>query len=198
MKRALNAHDFSVHCQTARSVTGEYTRRGLVECLLDPDDGVLPQTGARLVRDNFDVWLLPDATRETGVTIRHGKNLLGATLTTDWDSLVTRIIPVGQDAEGKALLLEGTTYMDSPHIGDYPVICAQAVEYDVKIGQEGIDKRRAGARPNCRNWRRRTFPTTASIFPRWGWTWTSWRWARRRSTGSTPIWRRYTSTTRCG
>ena len=29
--------------------------------------------------------------------------------------------------------------MDSPHIGDYPVICAQAVEYDVKIGQEGID-----------------------------------------------------------
>ena len=137
--RALNPHDFSVHCQTARSVTGEYTRRGLVECLLDPDDGVLPQTGARLVRDNFDVWILPDATRETGVTIRHGKNLLGATLTTDWDSLVTRIIPVGQDAEGKALLLEGTTYMDSPHIGDYPVICAQAVEYDVKIGQEGID-----------------------------------------------------------
>ena len=137
--RALNPHDFSVHCQTARSVTGEYTRRGLVECLLDPDDGVLPQTGARLVRDNFDVWLLPDATRETGVTIRHGKNLLGATLTTDWDSLVTRIIPVGQDKEGKALLLEGTTYMDSPHISDYPVICAQAVEYDVKIGQEGID-----------------------------------------------------------
>ena len=137
--RALNAHDFSVHCQTARSVTGEYTRRGLVECLLDPDDGVLPQTGARLVRDNFDVWILPDATRETGVTIRHGKNLLGATLTTDWDSLVTRIIPVGQDKEGKALLLEGTTYMDSPHISDYPVICAQAVEYDVKIGQEGID-----------------------------------------------------------
>ena len=137
--RALNPHDFSVHCQTARSVTGEYTRRGLVECLLDPDDGVLPQTGARLVRDNFDVWILPDATRETGVTIRHGKNLLGATLTTDWDSLVTRIIPVGQDKEGKALLLEGTTYMDSPHIGDYPVICAQAVEYDVKIGQEGID-----------------------------------------------------------
>ena len=137
--RALNPHDFSVYCQTARSVTGEYTRRGLVECLLDPDDGVLPQTGARLVRDNFDVWLLPDATRETGVTIRHGKNLLGATLTTDWDSLVTRIIPVGQDKEGKALLLEGTTYMDSPHIGDYPVICAQAVEYDVKIGQEGID-----------------------------------------------------------
>ena len=137
--RALNPHGFDVHCQLTGTVTGEYTRRGLVECLLDPDDGVVPQTNGRLIRDNFDIWLLPDLPRETGVTIRHGKNLLGATLTTDWDSLVTRIIPVGQDKEGKALLLEGTTYMDSPHIGDYPVICAQAVEYDVKIGQEGID-----------------------------------------------------------
>ena len=138
-ERALDPHGFTVHSQLTGTVTGEYTRRGLVECLLDPDDGVLPQTNGRLIRDNFDIWLLPDLPRETGVTIRHGKNLLGATLTTDWDSLVTRIIPVGQDKEGKPLLLEGTTYMDSPHIGDYPVIRAQAVEYDVKIGQEGID-----------------------------------------------------------
>ena len=138
-ERALNAHGFTVHSQLTGTVTGEYTRRGLVECLLDPDDGVLPQTNGRLIRDNFDIWLLPDLPRETGVTIRHGKNLLGATLTTDWDSLVTRIIPVGQDKEGKPLLLEGTTYIDSPHIGDYPVIRAQAVEYDVKVGQEGIN-----------------------------------------------------------
>ena len=178
-------------------MTGEYTRRGLVECLLDPDDGVVPQAGARLIRDNFDIWLLPDLTRETGVTIRHGKNLLGATLTTDWDSLVTRIIPVGQDAEGKPLLLEGTTYVDSPRISDYPVICAQAVEYDVKIGQEGIDNA-AQARAKLQELAEADFPTTASTFPRWGWTWTSWRWGRRRSTGSTPTWRRYTSTTRCG
>lgn len=138
-ERALDPHGFTVHSQLTGTVTGEYTRRGLVECLLDPDDGVLPQTNGRLIRDNFDIWLLPDLPRETGVTIRHGKNLLGATLTTDWDSLVTRIIPVGQDKEGKPLLLEGTVYVDSPRIGDYPVIRAQAVEYDVKVGQEGIN-----------------------------------------------------------
>lgn len=137
-ERALNPHDFDVHCQSTKAVTGEYTRRGIVECLLDPDDGVVAQAGARLVRDNFDVWLLPDATRETGVTIRHGKNLLGATLTTDWDSVVTRILPVGQDAEGKPLLLSGTIYVDSPRINDYPIIYAQAIEYDVKVGDAGI------------------------------------------------------------
>ena len=138
-ERALNPHDFDVHCQSTKAVTGEYTRRGMVECLLDPDDGVVAQAGARLIRDNFDIWILPDAARETGVTIRHGKNLLGATLTTDMDSVVTRIIPVGQDSEGKPLLLSGTIYVDSPHIGDYPTICAQAIEYDVKVGQDGIN-----------------------------------------------------------
>lgn len=137
--RALDPHGFDVHCQLTGSVTGDYTRRGLVECLLDPDDGVLPQTNGRLIRDNFDIWLLPDLPRETGVTIRHGKNLLGATLTTDWEDLTTRIIPVGQNSDGKPLLLAGTIYVDSPRIDDYPVIRAQAVEYDVKIGQDGVN-----------------------------------------------------------
>ena len=137
--RALDPHGFDVHCQLTGSVTGDYTRRGLVECLLDPDDGVVPQTGGRLIRDNFDIWLLPDMERETGVTIRHGKNLLGATLTTDWEDLTTRIIPVGQNSDGKPLLLAGTIYVDSPRIDDYPVIRAQAVEYDVKIGQDGVN-----------------------------------------------------------
>ena len=137
--RTLNAHAFDVHCSAQTNVSGDYTRRGLVECLLDPDDGVVPQTGGRLIRDNFDIWLLPDLPRETGVTIRHGKNLLGATLTTDWEDLTTRIIPVGQNSDGKPLLLAGTIYVDSPRIDDYPVIRAQAVEYDVKVGQDGIN-----------------------------------------------------------
>ena len=136
--RALNAHGFDVHCPAQTGVSGDYTRRGLVECLLDPDDGVAPQAGARLIRDNFDIWLLPDLPRETGVTIRHAKDLLGAAMTTDAGSVVTRIIPVGEDADGKPLLLSGTVYVDSPRIGDYPVIYARAIDYGVKIGQDGI------------------------------------------------------------
>lgn len=136
--RALNAHGFDVHCPAQTGVSGDYTRRGLVECLLDPDDGVAPQAGARLIRDNFDIWLLPDMERETGVTIRHAKDLLGAAMTTDAGSVVTRIIPVGEDADGKPLLLSGTVYVDSPRIGDYPLIYARAIDYGVKIGQDGI------------------------------------------------------------
>lgn len=136
--RALNSHDFDVHCQVTGAVTGEYTRRGIVECLLDPDEGVVSQTSARLVRDNFDLWILPDEERDTGVTIRHRKNLLGATLTTNADSIVTRIIPVGQTKDGKPLLLDNPIYVDSERIDDYPIIYAQAIDYDVKIGEDGI------------------------------------------------------------
>lgn len=136
--RTLNAHAFDVHCSAQTSVSGDYTRRGLVECLLDPDDGVAPQAEARLIRDNFDIWLLPDLPRETGVTIRHAKDLLGAAMTTDAGSVVTRIIPVGEDADGKPLLLSGTVYVDSLRISDYPLIYARAIDYDVKIGQDGI------------------------------------------------------------
>lgn len=133
-----NEHSFTVHCQVSGQVTGEYTGKNIMECLLDPDEGVVPQAKARLVRDNFDIWILPDSERETGVTIRHGKNMLGATLTTDADSIVTRIVPEGQDADGNPLRLNAPYYVDSPRINDYPVIMAANVKYDVKIGEEGI------------------------------------------------------------
>lgn len=133
-----NAHGFTIHCQATGTVTGQYTGKNLMEILLDPDEGVVAQTKSRLVRDNFDLWILPDAARDTGVTIRHGKNLLGATLTTDADSVVTRIVPRGQTADGNPVWLNAPYYVDSPNINSYPVIMAACVEYDVKIGQDGI------------------------------------------------------------
>ena len=136
--KALNAHEFTVRCTATGQVSGEYTRKSIVEALLDPDEGVVSQAEARLIRDNFDLWIMPDEERDTGVVIRHRKNVLGAVMTIDASNIVTRIIPVGQTKDGKPLLLSGTTYVDSPNIGLYPTILAQAIEYDVKVGDEGI------------------------------------------------------------
>ena len=36
------------------------------------------------------------------------------------------------------MLLSGAIYVDSPRINDYPIIYAQAIEYDVKVGDAGI------------------------------------------------------------
>lgn len=130
-------HGFDFHADklTAR-VSGDYGFKNMVEILLDPDEGVAAQAKAMLVRDNFDVFLLPDAVRDMGVTVRRGKNLVGVTVTNDASGIVTRVIPVGKNKDGDPLYLSGTRWVDSPHIGDYPVIMAQKIDYDVSSGSD--------------------------------------------------------------
>lgn len=131
---ALIPNDFELHSYLSGTVTGDYGFKSIPECLLDPDEGIVAQTGGILVRDNFDVFLLPDAVRDMGVTIRRGKNLIGVTVETDMTDVVTRIIPVGTNKKGNDLFLDGTIYMDSPRIGDYPHPLARRIDYDVKVG----------------------------------------------------------------
>lgn len=134
---ALNSHDFTYHCTAEGEITGDYTRKNIVECLLDTDEGILAQCKGLLVRDNWDVWIIPNEERNTGVTIRRGKNLVGVTVTTDDSEIVTRIVPVGQNKDGDPLLLSGTKYVDSSHINEYPVIYSQEFEYsDIKSGSD--------------------------------------------------------------
>ena len=130
-------HDagISVHCDLTTPITGDYTGRNLIDCLLSTEDGVATQCGARVYRDNFDLWILPDEERVTGVEIRYGKNLTSATLTEDISGVITRILPMGRDKDGDPLLGD---YVESEHPGAAPTVNARAVEYDVQIGKDDI------------------------------------------------------------
>lgn len=130
-------HDagISVHCDITTPITGDYTGRNLIDCLLSTEDGVATQCGARVYRDNFDLWILPDEERVTGVEIRYGKNLTSATLTEDISGVITRILPMGRDKDGNPLLGD---YVESEHPGAAPTVNAKAVEYDVQIGKDDI------------------------------------------------------------
>lgn len=137
---AIGIHDnllmdsgFDMYSYLSGKVTGDYSFMPLPEALLTPDDGIIAQAGGLLVRDNYDIFLLPDAIRDTGVTVRRGKNLKSVTVETDSTDVVTRIIPVGTDKDGNDLLLDGTIYVDSPRINDYPTIFARRVDYDVRV-----------------------------------------------------------------
>lgn len=133
----LMESEFAIHAnQISGKVTGEYSFKNPVEILLDPDEGIVKQTGATVMRDNYNIYLLPDVVRDRSVTIRRGKNLVGVVATVDNSSIVTRIIPVGKDKEGKPLYLDGQKYIDSPRINDYPTVTAQRIEYDVEVGDE--------------------------------------------------------------
>ncbi len=129
--------DFNIYCGVTEPVSGDYSDRNLIDCLLDPETGIVAQTHARLVRDNYDIFLLPGESRERGVELRYGKNLVSASMPTGTADLITRIRPVGKDAEGEPLYIEKNNgFVDSPRIDKYPVIYAKKIEYDVVVSDD--------------------------------------------------------------
>lgn len=118
--------------------TSTFSYKSPVEAYLDPDEGIVKQTGAMLIRDNWDAYLIPDMVRDRGVTIRRGKNLIGVQVTTDASSVVTRIIPVGKNKNGDPLYISGK-FWDSPRINDYPTPRIKRIEYDVQTGKNGFN-----------------------------------------------------------
>ncbi len=89
-----------------------------VEALLG-DEGIVSRYHGELARDWFDVYVVQRVGSDTNVQIREKKNLLGVSYDVDISSVVTRIMPTGQDADGNALYLP-ELFLDSPHIDSYP------------------------------------------------------------------------------
>ena len=93
-----------------------------IKYLLDPDIGLVQRSRARLVRNNADFYLLDnDDPPDRGYEIIYGKNMTGISWSKSTDGVVTRIVPIGEDADGRRMLLP-EQWIDSPHIGEYPVI----------------------------------------------------------------------------
>ena len=130
---ASREHDFEIHCMVSGNVSGDYTNKSLLECIRDPEIGFAPQLNARVVCDNFDIWILPDEVRDMGVELRYRKNLLGVKFKTDSSNQISRIYPVGKDKNGNPLYLDGTKYVESEY-ADMIVGRDDVIEYDVKVG----------------------------------------------------------------
>ena len=139
--KLLNDNPYTIHAERiSGKITADYGFKTPVEALLDPDEGIVAHTGCICVRDNYDVFLLPDDVRDMGVTIRRGKNLVGVTVSTDDSDVVTRIIPVGKNKDGDPLYIDAK-YVDSPRSEDYPFPRAQRIEYDVSVGKPTEDNK---------------------------------------------------------
>lgn len=135
LARALNDHDFSIYCNAEGNITGDYSRMNIANAILEDEIGVAAQSGARIVLDNFDIFVLKDETRDNGVEIRHAKNMKGAELTENAESVITRIIPVGKDKDGNPLPLPNDEYVESPRAANIPIVRSREIEYDVSVGK---------------------------------------------------------------
>lgn len=139
LSRADHTHPFQIYCGITQEISGDYGGRNIIDIICDSDDGVLHQTGGRLIRDNFNLYIIEDQTRDLGVRIWRGKNLLQAAMEQDCANVVTKIIPQGTDKDGEPLIGDPVT---SSHISDYPIVYTKQIIYDVR---ESDDASRAQA-----------------------------------------------------
>lgn len=141
MAEALSESDFTFYSDldtTAEDV--EITDTNPAAAILD-DGGLIENYGGELARDWWDVYLARRTGEETGIQIREGKNLTGITYSVDYTNVTTRIVPRGEDADGKPLYLP-ESYIDSTHIGDYHNIKWALLEVkDAKEVKKGDNKR---------------------------------------------------------
>lgn len=130
---------------TGVSVTTDWSAGSTpVEAILNPDVGLVAQAKAKLIRDNWDFFLLSNDDTYRGYTIAHGINLAGVTWTRDFSSVVTRVIPVGSKADGSPLYLvdnvaSGTIWVESAHAQNYSMIAWEYLSVGVKVGEDDPD-----------------------------------------------------------
>lgn len=110
-----------------------------VEAILSPDDGLITQARARLIRDNWEFFLLENDGEDRGVRLVYGINLMGVTWRRDFSSVITRVIPVGMASDGTPLYLDGVIYVESDLVGSYPIPAYEYLSTGVKVGDRDPD-----------------------------------------------------------
>ncbi|HDX9587586.1 TPA: phage tail protein [Bacillus pseudomycoides] len=123
-------HPFKFFSDISKVSSSRLVRKNPVEAILDTgqDNCFLNRWGGEVKRDNFNVHILVNRGKDRGVVIQHKKNLLGYEGDIDWQSPVTRIMPLGFNG-----LMLPEKYVDSPNINKYPRPKIRVVEFkDVK------------------------------------------------------------------
>ena len=115
----LSEHGFTFYSDlTSTAEDVEFENKNPVDILLG-SEGIVEKYGGELQRDWFDVFLMKRVGSDTNIQIRQGKNLTGIKYDVDMTDVVTRIMPTGEDKDGKVLYLP-EVYIDSPNIASYP------------------------------------------------------------------------------
>lgn len=135
---AVLEHPFQFYSDMEGSVEDDIAKINPAEAILG-DGGLVEQLGGEVLRDNAEVYWTEAIGMDRGVTIAYRKNMTGMELDINTEDVVTRIIPVGYDANGDEILLT-EDHIDSPIIADYAMPAIQRIEYkDVKIGDDYAD-----------------------------------------------------------
>lgn len=120
---------------TISDVTTNASFRCVRKSLYEAIQTVIERWGGHLVMDNFNIGIRQNIGQDNGVTVRYAKNLKDITVDTNWDNVVTKLLPVGKDG----LLLNAadpsaSIYVTSPTQYDLPYTRT------VSFNQDGVNE----------------------------------------------------------
>lgn len=137
-----NAGRFNISSSSSKTLKGiDFERKNIVEALLDPEKGACALYGMVLLRDNWDIYCLPeeDVGYDRGFVVEYGKNLASIKHTEDISQTITRIFPFGKTAKGEAYFIStGVKCVDSTHIDDYGAPRVMLLDTGITIGKDGV------------------------------------------------------------
>jgi phage-related protein len=112
--------------------TGDLSYKNGTYAFLDPDKGMIPYFRAKLVRDNWDIFLMKNDLYDRGVRLTYGVNLRGVSWKRKSDSLINRVMPVAKGEDGSDLFLP-ETYVSSSN--SWPVAIMERLNVNGQVGK---------------------------------------------------------------
>ena len=133
-----SATDTTSPFATLSDITNINTFRCVRKSLYEAIQTVIERWGGHLVRDNFNIKVMSSIGQDNGVTIRYGKNLKSITCESNWDNVVTKLMPVGKDG----ILLNALDDTQDVYVYagiSYPIPFTKTVSFNQEINKEDYE-----------------------------------------------------------
>lgn len=118
---------------TDGEIEADWSWKNAQSAILDPQSGLLQFVAGRAIRDNLDVYIIPNAQGDPEYEVRYGVNMKSVKWTGDVTGIVTRIYPIAQREDGTRFTLP-EKYIDS--VLPVPYIRPEVLDTKLKIGQK--------------------------------------------------------------
>ena len=151
MSNAMFESEFDVATDCTDTKPGkefDFERKNLVECFLDPENGICAKFGLSMIRDNSRFYCLKNVGYDRGYLVESGKNLIGVDRHENQDGVATRVAPYGKTAKGAIVWLDhnGKKYIDSQYIDTYAAPMLELYDTGLQIGKDGITEQNIQAK----------------------------------------------------
>ena len=120
---------------TLSDITNKNSYRCVRKSLYEAIQTILDRWGGHLVRDNWNIKIMSSIGQDNGVTIQYGKNLKSITCESNWDNVVTKILPVGKDG----IMLNSLDDTQDVYIYagiSYPIPFTKTISFEQNLEQE--------------------------------------------------------------